>query len=42
MIDVNDFVQYIVPIMFWLGFAVGSSIGLIMGIVIAVLVLRGE
>lgn len=40
MIDVNDFVDYIIPIMFWLGFTAGLSIGMISGIVIAVLLLR--
>lgn len=34
MIDTNDFVQYIVPLMFWFGFAVGIAVGILIGIIV--------
>lgn len=43
MIDVNDFVAYVLPLMFWLGFMVGMGAGLLVSAIIAVtFLLKGE
>ena len=35
MIDVNDYMAYIVPIMFWFGVSVGGYVGVIIGLVLS-------
>lgn len=43
MIDANDFIDYIIPIMFWFGFLAGAGVGFLVSAIVAVkFLLRGE
>ena len=40
MINVNDYIAYIVPVMFWFGVSVGGYAGVVVGLLLSGLRLR--